>query len=176
MLKRIIVMTGCLLTLWLVASIAFSQTPKAADVAVKDTPASQTLNQMAKDQAADQQVWNTKLQQARFSLDANVKTLNDQIQSLQKDLETKLKQDKKYKPFMDQIADAQKKLKSVNDDANTNFTKDTNSLQQKIKMESDNVTVLIPVVRKENGLPDGAQYNAETQKWTMPEAPKAQNK
>ena len=65
--------------------------PKTPDIVVKDTPASQALIEAAKSQAADQTVFNTKLQQAKYTLDASNKALTEQINAANKDLNDKLK-------------------------------------------------------------------------------------
>src|ERR1035441_6015344 len=97
-------------TLLFTGIAAIAQAPKTAEVTVKSTPASDALVEFAKSQSADQKAYNAKLQQARFNLDNNNKTLNEQMQALQKDLQAKLQQDKKYKPMLDQITDLQKKM------------------------------------------------------------------
>jgi len=152
-----------------VASFAQDK-PNTTEVTVKDTPASQALVQFAKDQTSDQAVLNTKLQQARFNLDASNKTLNDQLSAAQKDLDEKLKADKKYKPLIDSIEFVKKQLSENGTKAQADFAKDASAIQQKVAIETNEVQTLIPVVRKENGLPDAAQFSIDTQKWTKTSA------
>jgi DNA repair ATPase RecN len=161
--KRIIA-----LTILMFAAYAAYPQAKPNELTPKDTPASQTLNQLAKDKATDQKVWDTKLQQARFGLDQQQKTLNDQLQTVQKDLNAKLQADKKYKPLLDQIADTQKKINEVAQSAQANFMKDMGSVQQKLNMEATQAQGLVPVIKKENNFPDNATYDLDTQKWTVP--------
>ena len=138
----------------------------------KDTAASQVLAQLAKDHAADQTALNTKFQQARASLDQSNKSLNDQIASLQKALQDDLNKDKKYKPRLDQITDLQKKLGENGSNANLAWQKDVAPLQQKVLTEQAQIDGLVPVIRKENGFPDNAAFDAATGKWTVPEPKK----
>lgn len=147
--------------------------PNPNELTAKSTPASDALGELARDQTADQAALNTKLQQAKYSLDQSNKALGDQIQTVQKDLMAKLNQDKKYKPMLDQIADLQKKLNENQTNASNAYQKDAGPLVQRVQSETAQVQGLIPVVKKENGFPDNATYSVETQKWTVPAAPKA---
>ena len=144
--------------------------PPADTVTVKDTPAAQSLDKLAKDQASDQKAVNDLFQQARHSLDANQKALQDELQKQTKDLNDKLAEDKHYKPMIDKIKDLNKQLQDVQAKAQAEFQKNAGVLQQKVQSELYQVQALIPVVRKENGLPDNAQYDAQTQKWSVPKA------
>ena len=143
--------------------ILFAQSP----VAVKDSAASQVLNQTAKEHAADQAAFNTKLQQARYSLDQSNKDLQKQIQDLQKTLQDKLKADKHYKDLLDQIDALQKKFNENSQRANEAFQRSLAGLPQKIQTENAQMQSLIDVVRKENNLPADATYNEEKQIWTI---------
>ena len=157
-----------------IATFAFLFTAFAAlaqkPLAVKDSAASQFLNQLAKDHAADQAVFNTKLQQARFNLDHSNKTLQDQIQALQKSLTDKLKEDKKYKPLLDQIDALQKQFNENSQNAQIAFQKDSGELPQKIQTEAAQIESLKDVVRKENDLPADSVYNEDKQTWNQPAA------
>lgn len=160
--KRILILTLLMLSAY---AMTFGQTPSLTP---KDTPASQTLTQLAKDKSADQKAFDAKLQQARFSLDQAQKALNDQLQTEQKDINAKLQADKKYKPLLDQIADTQKKIGELGQTAQANFVKDNGVVKQKLDMETTQAQGLIPVVRKENGFPDNATFDLDTQKWSIP--------
>lgn len=160
-----------LVTLFVI--VAFAQTPAAAkpdpnEVAVKDTPASQSLAQLGKDQAADQKKLNDLFQQARSSLDSNNKALNDSVAAAQKELNDKLNADKKYRPMLDHLKELQKQLGDAGNKAQADFQKEVNPIQQKLQMESAQISGLEPVVRKENSLPDSAIFNAATGKWSVP--------
>ena len=151
-----------------VSSVAVAQKP----LTVKDSAASQLLNETAKEHVADQAVFNTKLQQARFALDTSNKALQEQIQAAQKDLETKLRADKKYKPMLDNIDALQKKFNDNSAVANTAFQKDAGQIKQKVDSEAVQIQSFEDVVRKENGLPANAKYDEDKQTWTEPEAAK----
>jgi DNA repair ATPase RecN len=161
--------SGIIAILFAAATILSAQ---ATDLTVKDTPASQALIQAAKEQAVDQAAFNTKLQQARYSLDTSNKAPSDQLTAAQKDLEAKVKSDKKYKPLFDKIAALQKQLTDNNSKAQSDFAKDTGPIQQRVQSESRQIQALLPIVRKESGLPDNATYDPATNKWVVPAAKK----
>lgn len=167
-MKRILGLTILMLSAY---AIAYPQQPAASpDEALtpKDSPAAQTLNQLAKDKLSDQKAFDSKLQQARFELDKTQKDMSTQLQSLQKELNDKLREDKKYKPLLDQIADTQKNLNESQNVAAGTFQKESGSLSSKVNMEANQIEGLIPVVRKENNFPDNSVYDPATQKWTLP--------
>jgi hypothetical protein len=161
----------------LFATTALAQTPapkppdqpKTADVVIKDTPASQALIQFAKDKSADQAAFDTRIQQAQFSLNQSNKALQDQIAQANKDLLEKLKADKKYKPLIDNLDNLNAQLSSNGDKIRQDFQKDVGPIQQKLNFETDEVKTLIPVVRQENDLPDTATFDEKSGKWTVPE-------
>ena len=154
------------------AVLVFAQAPPAKpdpnEVQVKDTPASQSLVQLAKDQEADQKHLNDIFQQARSSLDSNNKALQDELTKSQKALDDKLKADKKYRDDLAHIADIQSQITNAGTKAQQAFQQSIGPIQQKLNMASAQVQGLIPVVRKENGLPDTATFDMATQKWTNP--------
>lgn len=161
----------------LAAILSFAQTPPAAapkpdpnEVAVKDSPASQSLAQLAKDQAADRKHLNDIFQQARTSLDQNSKALNESVAAAQKDLNDKLNADKHYKPLLDHLKDLQKQMQDAGQKAQAGFQNSVQPIQQKLNVESAQIAGLEPVVRKENNLPDTAVFNAATGKWSVPKA------
>jgi Rps23 Pro-64 3,4-dihydroxylase Tpa1-like proline 4-hydroxylase len=158
------------------SSVVLGQKP----LTVKNSAASQALNQVAKDHIADQAVVNTKLQQARFNLNQSNKALQEQIQALQKSLDEKLKEDKKYKGMLDQLDDLQKKFNDNGQRANVAFQKDLGLLPQKMQSEAAQIQSLSDVVRKENDLATNVTYNEEKQTWAelmaKPEAPKVEKK
>ena len=128
--------------------------------------------QFAKDQTADQTAFNTKVQQANFTLNQNNKALQDQIAAANKDLLEKLRADKKYKPLLDNIDNIDNlnaELATTGQKVRDDFSKDAGPLQQKLNFETDEVKTLIPVVRKENALPDDAVFDTASGKWTVPE-------
>lgn len=156
-------------TLALTSIAALAQTK---DVTVKDSPASQTLAQLAKDHTADLAAFNVKLQQANSALDQSNKTLTDQMVSIRKSVEDDLGKDKKYKGRLEAIANLQKKFSGNKDAANAAFQRDAGAIQAKVQMEAAQIDGLIPVVRKENGLPDNAVFDQATGKWSVPEVKK----
>jgi hypothetical protein len=157
------------------AAQASTPTPdKAAPPALvaKSTPASDLLVQLSKDSQADQAVFNVKLQQARSTLDQNLKTLSDQVTVLQTKLKADLDKDKKYKPALDQIAALEKQISDANSKENAAFNADAGPVSQKIGVEKAQIKSLTDVVRKENNFPENAVYSEETQKWSVPDQPK----
>ena len=154
--------------IFMLATVVHAQT----EVKVKDTPASTTLVQLAKSQVQDQKEASDKFQQARTMLDQTTKDLSGKIQAIQKELQDQLQKDKKYKPMLDQIDALNKQLDTARQNAQQQYSKDTGSIQQKLSSETAQVQGLIPVVRKENDLPDTATFDLNTQKWTVPAAAK----
>ena len=171
-LLRITAITGTLICLAVLAIAQDNARPPAkvdpAEVAIKDTPAAQSLSKLAAEQKADSANINTVFQQARAGLDQSAKSLNEEVQKAQKDLQDKLKEDKHYKPLLDHIADVQKQLQALNGKATTDYQKVVGPVQQKLNTELADIHALIPVVRKENNLPDDASFDMNTGKWTLP--------
>jgi|ERR1700721_1797657 len=143
-------------------------TTKSVGFGIKDTAASQTLVDLAKSEVSDKAAMNTKFQQARGSLDQNVKALNDELKKTQKDLNDRIKADKKYSSEFAHIDDLQKQIQTANQTADDAFRKDAGPLQQKLQTEIAQIDGLVKVVKKENDLPDSATFSDETQKWTVP--------
>jgi predicted RNase H-like nuclease (RuvC/YqgF family) len=161
------------LPLALPAQAATKPAPEPAEapttITVNDTPASEELAQLVKDQAADKAAFDTKVQQANFTYDQNTKALKNQITAAQKDLNDKLTADKKYKPLLDNITNLQKQLTDNGSKIQADFNKEAGPLQQKLNLEANEIQGLIPVVKKENNLPDNATFDPVTGKWSVPE-------
>ena len=163
--------SGFLAILFLATTLgAGAQTPPtpAQDIAVKTTPASTNLAEISTAYQADQKSYNTQLQQARFALDQTQKDYQNQLAKANKELQDKLKADKHYTAILAQIDDLTKKLQTSASTAQEKFNQSTSTIQTKLATENAQINVLVPVVRKENDLPDGATYDPSTQKWTAP--------
>lgn len=154
-----------------ILALAMPVFAQQSDLKPKSSPAADALVELAKSQTSDQGLLNVKMQQARSTIDQNNKQLIADIQSAQKDLQDKLEQDKKYKPLIDHINDTQKKLNESGQKVAADYQRDNGVLAQRIQNETVQVQGLIPVVRKENGFPDNAAFDIETQKWTVPKQP-----
>lgn len=150
------------------AAAVAQQAPKPTEVAVKDTPASQSLIELSKKYVADNQTFQTARQQAISTLDQKVKVLQDELAKQQKALHDQESSDKKYKPMIDQIDDLQKQIADAGADANKKFAAEIGTVQQNIGVELAQINALISVVKSENSLSADAQYATDTQKWTVP--------
>ena len=139
-------------------------------VPAKDTPAEQALVKAAKQLADSSKSLNDVRQQAITALTANQKTLNDQIAAKGKELNDKLKADKKYKPLVDEIEGLQKQLADLNQTATTKFQQDSAVFQQNVNTDSALISGLIPVVKQENGFDQDTNFDQATQTWKKPKA------
>lgn len=173
--KKTILYLFAVMVIFVAATTVRCQQPdtKSDSVEVKSSPASDTLNQAAKELAASNKSMQEIIDNIRNGLNVNQKKQADQLTSLQKELQEKLKADKKYKPLMDQMKAIQEDLQEASQRAQQQFNQQTAPIQQKIQTDTALVQGLIPVVRKENDLPDTAKFDTATQKWKKaPEAAK----
>ena len=161
-MKRTVLFVGLIL----LAEAATAQGPGA--VKVKDTPASQELIQLAKTELSDRSAANAELDKARADLNESTKSINAQIQAAQKDLQEKLKEDKRYKPLLDNIDALQKQLADASQKAEAKFQKEVQPLASDESSIADEISALVKVVRQENSFPPTAQFSIETQEWTLP--------
>lgn len=143
---------------------------------VKPSPAEEALNRAAKDAAADQKAFDTALEQAKVSLEAQAKDLQKQNVELNQQLNTQLRADKKYKPMFDKIVAIQKQMATLNTDAGNKFQQSVGSIQNNINSNRALVRGLEPIVRQEHGWPATATYDAATQTWKGIPAPPAEEK
>lgn len=139
---------------------------------VKSSPASDALNHAAKDAVTEQQSFDVMLNQAKSSADASNKALQSKLGELNKALLDQLKADKKYKSQLEEIDTVQKQLQTLNQTATQKFQQEAGPIQNAIGRDKALIEGLIPIVRKENDLPDTATYDQSTQKWTTPAAKK----
>src|SRR5277367_4805577 len=137
----------------------------AQTITVQSSPAEDALVKAAKEYSDANAALTTMKNQAITTLNQNQKTLQDQIAGAQKALNDKLKADKKYKGDFENLADLQKKLGDVGTKANTDFGQQSAPLMQKVNMDKPLIDGLIPIVRKENGLPDSAVFDWEKGTW-----------
>jgi hypothetical protein len=150
--------------------LAFALYGQAPAPVAKSSPASDALIAAAKEMKEEQKAFDTALTQARSSFDISQKSLLTQIQEAQKDLNDKVKADKKYAPLIEKISTLQKQGQDLQQHAQTQFAQSANPLQSKIASDKALIEGLIPVVRKENGFPDNAAFDPATQNWSVPKA------
>lgn len=155
--------------------VALAQATSPAP-SVKSTPASETLMRTAKELAAEKVNFQNVLNQARSTADASSKQLMDQFQAKSKDLQDKIRVDKKYGPMLIEVEAIQKQLNSLQQDQQDKFQKATGPIQQKIA--SDNVLIqgLVPIVKKESGFDDAATFDIDTQTWKNASTSKKEGK
>jgi hypothetical protein len=139
---------------------------------VKTSPASDALNHAAQDLTVQQKQFDVALQQARSTADASNKALQAKLQELNKTLLDQLKSDKKYKDQLTAIDAVQKQMQGLNQDQTQKFQQEVGPIQNSIGKDKALIEGLIPIVRKENDLPDTATFDQATQKWTTPAAKK----
>ena len=144
---------------------------QSGKIDVKSSPASDALIAAAKEYTSSQAALDTMRQQAMSALQQNQKALQDQLTAAQKSLDDKIRADKKYKSEFDNIANLQKQLTDINTTANTKFGQQASPLMQKINTDKPLMDGLIPIVRKENNLPDNAAFDEKTQTWSVPAKP-----
>jgi hypothetical protein len=145
------------------SAIAFGQT---TPITVKPSPANDALILAAKEMTDEQKAFDAALQQARSTLDASQKALGTQLQDAQKDLNEKLKADKKYAPILANIDTLQKQLADLQNQAQQKFGQASAPISNKIATDKALIDGLVPVVRKENGIPDTTTFDPATQKWS----------
>lgn len=148
----------------LLAVSLHAQTP----VTVKPSPAVTALTDASKSIVTEQKAYDQGVQQARSTLDASQKQLNDQLTKLLKDLDDQLKVDKKYKPTLDQIATIRTQLNNLGQAAQEKFNTSVGVIGNKLNADKALIGALIPIVRKENDLSDAAVFDTVTQTWTEP--------
>ena len=100
----------------------------------------------------------------------NQKALSDSLQAAQKSLTDELAKDKKYAAQVEKINAMGKQLQDLTANASAKFNQDAGPIQQKLNSDSALIAGLIPIVRKENDLPETATFDKDTQKWTVPSA------
>lgn len=137
----------------------------APALSVKSSPASDSLNQAARDYIAEKKTFDDSLSSARTGLEGSQKDLNKQIQDTQKQLNDEVTADKKYKPLIEKIAALQKQVADLATAAQQQFQQKVGPVQSKMNSDYTLAQGLIPIVRKENGLPDTASFDLTTQTW-----------
>lgn len=142
-----------------------SSAPPSVVVIVKKTPASDALNQAAKDLTAEQKAFDTALGTAKTSLEAEQKGIAERLQTASKTLNEKLKADKKYAGDIKSIEDMQAQIVVAGQKAQEKFTATAGALSGKLSTDKTLVDSLTPIVRKENDLPATATFDVATQTW-----------
>ena len=158
-------MKGISLVFCLIVASASAQT-----VTVKSSPASDALVQAAKQEVADQASLDALVKQYREQQSKITTPLQNQLQTVSKELNEKVQADKKYKKYFAQIADIQKKLEEAQKGtgADSALIQQANTLSQKLQSDKAQVEALTPIVRKENGLSDSDTFDLQ-KGWTAPE-------
>ncbi len=151
--------------LWMAPMILCAVIQAQTPVTVKSSPAADALVHAAQDLTTQQKAYDTALNQARSSMDASNKQLQQKLQDKQKALVDQLKADKKYKDQMAEIDTLTKQLQSLNADASTKFNAQIAPIQNEIGKDQALIGGLISIVRKENGLPESATFDTSTQTW-----------
>lgn len=139
--------------------------PAISSIVVKKTPASDALNQAAKDMTSEQKSLDTAVTAAKSALDAAQKVTNDKLVAAGKVLNDKLKADRRYKDDVVLIEKLQLELNANGADAQNKFNVSSGPLSSKLIVDKTLVESLTPIVRKENELPATAAYDAATQTW-----------
>lgn len=158
---RIIAFTA----IFFVGMVVAAQTPP--DVKIKDTPAAKNLVDLSQKWVKEKSTLDTALQQARTVLDQNITALKSEIVDEQKKLDDELAKDKKYRDQYQHIVDLQKQLADASENAQKKLEATINPVIEQSNFDAIQINVLITVVRQENGLPDTAAYDRQTQKWTI---------
>lgn len=140
-------------------------TMSCAAQTAKPSPASDALVKAAQESTVQQKTFDAALQTAKAALDAKVKDLQQQNIDLNQQLNTQIRADKKYKPVFEKIDVIQKQLAALNTDATNRFQQSVGSIQGQIATNNALIAGLVPIVRKENGWPDTATFDAATQTW-----------
>ena len=139
------------------ATILGAQTPapkpaepsKTTEITVQTSVAENALLALYKDLSDKKASINTSLQQARFSLDA------------------------KNKPIQEKIDPLQKQIQANNNEAAQNFQTAVQPFQVDVARDSAQVDALIKVIKDEQKLPDNATFDTDKGKWVVPVTPPA---
>lgn len=153
---------GSIVVLLSIAVTGYTQTP----VTVKDSPALTALLRASKDSQSEQKAYDDALHQAKSSLDSDQKALTEQLTKLSKELHDKLALDKKYKGDLDQISTIETQLKNLGQDAQNKFSAKAGAISSQLNSDRILVQELVPIVRKENNLPDSVSFDDKTQTWS----------
>lgn len=131
----------------------------------KPSPASDALNKAAQESTVQQQTFDAAFQTAKAALDAQVKDLQKQSAELNQQLNAQIRADKHYKPLFEKIDAIQKQLAALNKDATDKFQQNVGPIQNQLATNKVLIESLVPIVRKENGWPESATFDAATQTW-----------
>lgn len=142
----------------------------AQQITIKPSPANDSLVSAAKDSIENTKKLNDALQQAKSGLDMSQKSLSDAYAAKSKELTEELKNDKKYAGKLKELDTISKQLSDSTSQAQEKFKAYAQPLQQKVAVDNALVDGLVPVVRKENNLPDSATFDPATQTWSEPKA------
>lgn len=155
-----------------------AQKPETTTIAVKSSPAEDSLVSMAKQNTDAQKAINDIFQQAKASLDAKNKPIQDEMKSRSAKYQAEI--DKLNAKIADGNKDLQAQLNANAQAAQQDFQQKT-AIFQKEAVSDQTLQVLEGIVRKEADLPASATFDAGTQQWSIPKttasaAPAAESK
>lgn len=157
---------GFAILLWAGAALGQAALPPAAaTVTVKSSPASDALMVAAKDLQSSQRTLEVASQQAKATMDASQKALNDQLIAITTDLNKRVRADKKYSADFEKIDSLQKQLQTTAQQAQQKFVTDYGPIQQKVATDNAVINGLVPVVKAENGLDEKTIFDPVSQSW-----------
>jgi predicted RNase H-like nuclease (RuvC/YqgF family) len=148
----------------ILALIPFSA---SAQITVKPTPAADALNHAASDFQKENKSLEDLVHQAQFGGGQNAQTLQKEMMDLSNKLHVELLADKKYKGEVEAIDKVQTQLKDLQKTTQEKFNQESAPIQQAMATDNALIDGLIPIVRKENGFSDGAEYDRATQTWKV---------
>lgn len=155
----------------IIAIPAFSQSPEvkqsstdvpaaSAPTKVHSSPAEDQLLELSKDFAANKAALNAQFTVAKANLDAKNKPLLDAINAKAKPLLDKIKQ---------MTADLQKQIDDNNKQAGADYQNKSGDLQGRVNTVSVQIQILAPLVKKEQGLPEGSSFDPDKGAWIIPQ-------
>lgn len=125
------------------------------DLAVRSSPAEDSLVQLSEQMTTTNKALNDLLQQARANLDTKDKPIIDEIKARSKKWQDKIDADTK---------DLKAQLDKNEADAKAKFQQETAELNSK-NVSPQTISALEGVVRQEQNLPATAHYDPQQHKW-----------
>lgn len=139
-------------------SALVAQQAASHSLAVKSTPAEDTLLSLAKQSSSALAAYNAILEQERKQLAAENKPIEDEIRARSAKWQAKIDSDTK---------DLRAKIDANTKAAEDDFNNKIKPLQSQL-VSAQTINTLIEVVKKEQNLPADAVFNIQTQQWTEP--------
>jgi hypothetical protein len=122
--------------------------PKTKEIAVQSSVSEDALVATYQDFSDNKKKTNDILQQARATLDA------------------------KNKPIQAQIDPLEKQIQANNEEANRNYQTAVQPFASNVSRDQAQIDAIAKLVKKEQNLPDNANFDLETGKWVIPDTPK----